>query len=67
MTFLIFVASEILISATIMKPGHTVYDAVFVISKGKLVSVGSKRYFLKNLVSWGSATWMIAFTSAHRV
>lgn len=54
MTFLIFVASKILISATIMKPGHTEYDTVFVISKGKLVSVGSKRYFLKNLVSRGA-------------
>lgn len=67
MAFLIFVLSEISISATIMKPGHAIYDTVFVISKGKLVSVGNKKYFLKYLASQGKVIWMIVFTSAHQI
>lgn len=43
MAFLAFVLSEILISATTEKAGHTLFDALFVISQGKLVSVQEKK------------------------
>jgi hypothetical protein len=39
--FLAVVLSKNLISATTVKPGHAIYDTVFVISEAKLVSFGN--------------------------